>query len=130
MPANSTSFVLSTSIYLLSSALFLGAVYSPIEGSVRSAETLSVENIADGLQLQLNSLAPGTRITLSMEETASSIPVSVSLHNHTLTVSFHQIVARRPVAWILPNLTMSPDTRYSVSLRGDVVEFEETTRVG
>ena len=126
MPAQSTSFIISTSVYLLSSALFLGAVYSPVEGSVHSAEQASVESIADGLQLELDALAPGIRLPLLPEVTASPLPVSISLHGHTIAVSLNRLVVVRQVSWMLPNLVLDPRSRYLVLLDGGVVEFEKS----
>ncbi len=126
MPASSSSLVISTSIYLLSSTIFLGIAYSPVQGSLRGADLAAVRNVADGIQWQLDSLSLGIVVSLSWSQTLFRVPASVVLSGHSLIVSFHDFSAVRIVRWALPSMVLEPGIRYSATLQGDEVRIAQS----
>jgi hypothetical protein len=130
MPASTSSFVVSTSVYLLSSAIFLGIAYTPIQSSIRGTETMTVKSVADGLKLQLDSLSSGGTATLVWRQQSAilQVPVSVTIDDHSITASFRDIVETRHVRWILPSMLLSPGQTYVATVQGDRVNILETTK--
>ncbi len=126
MPASSSSLVISTSIYLFSSTIFLGMAYSPVQSSLHSADLATVRNVADGIQWQLDSLSPGMVVSLSWGQTLFQVPTAVSLSGHSLIVSFRDFSAVRILRWALPSMVLEPGIRYSATLQGDEVRIAQS----
>lgn len=125
MPASSSSLVISTSVYLLSSTIFLGVAYSPLKSSLSAADLATVRDVADGVQWQLDSLSPGIVTSLSWGQTLLHVPASVSLSGHSVIVSFRDLSAVRIVRWALTSIVLEPGVSYSISLQGDEVKIAQ-----
>lgn len=71
---------------------------------------------ADGLSAAINSLRPGVTATVRFDSPGSALHVELSGRSVLVLTGSH--VAQRQCEWLLPNMTLAPDTSYALQLVG------------
>jgi hypothetical protein len=117
MPVSGVSGTVSTSVYFVSMLLLLGILVPATKGAYGDATSRSASQLAGALADQIDALSPG----MTSEISFSSFPgvsASVVLSGRSVTATVDGSSASAPVALELPTTTLTPDTRYVVSVRG------------
>lgn len=120
MPASSYSSSVSWALYLAASFLLLGTLFPVLNGAREYSDAKAATATADGLSEEINSLRPGVTAVARFDSPGSAL--SVELHGHSLLVLTSNFVVQKQCEWLLPNMTLAPDTSYDLQLLGTRLE--------
>lgn len=127
MPASAFSSYFAWGIYLIT-AFAIVVVCSPVLNGVRNyAFGDAAAETAEGAARVFDGLSPGVTTVFSFH--SPSPDGRIELHGRSITVVWGGISSTRGAYWLLPNKTLSPELRYSISLAGDHVEVIDPVRV-
>jgi hypothetical protein len=121
MPVSSVSGAISTSVYFTSLFLLLGFTLVPVRAACQEADLSAARNLAAGLAGQIDDLSPGMTTVLRFAS-LPGVPASVALSGASIVVSVGGESVRESVVWPMPDLNLSSDRAYVVSLDGGAID--------
>jgi len=125
VPTVAVSSQLSEAVYFVSIIGLAVLLARPVYLVYSASQERAAEVVASGLEAEIDSMSPGTSISISLE-TYPGVQVSVALAGATVAASFGGATATAHVRWDLPRVTLSPGEAYTFTLRGGKIEVAQT----
>lgn len=114
MPASSMGSLNAWGVYLAASAVLVLIFTPQLAGVARASRAGADWRNLDGVGAVIDSLRPG--ITLRLHYGIVGTSDSLSIGGHSLSCFDGNATISRAVRWALPNMTLAPGVRYSLSL--------------
>lgn len=109
----------SWGLYIFASVALVLLLTPQLGGVARDARESADWRNVDGVRAIIDSLAPGVTVLFAYGSSAS--PDRIRLEGHLVSCRDGDGTISMPVAWALPNVTLSPSVRYRLALVGGAV---------
>ena len=109
-------------MYLIASAALIAALMPQLAGTAQDSREGTDYRVADGIRSVLDSLRPGTVVTLSFGSWTGD---SARLEGHEITLMDGSGAVALQTRYELPNVTLVPNVSYQVWLNGNGAEVTQ-----